>query len=147
MTTDVASAPAAASLASPAKRPVIFSGIQPSGVVHLGNELGAVRNYVRLQSEYEAIYCIVDFHALTSTHDGAVLRQRTREMAASLLALGLDPERCTLFVQSHRPAVTELAWPLPAGTPGSWRARTPTPQEKPEQQPGDAHPGPPTDPG
>ena len=141
MTTDVASAPAPASLASPAKRPVIFSGIQPSGVVHLGNELGAVRNYVRLQSEYEAIYCIVDFHALTSTHDGAVLRQRTREMAASLLALGLDPERCTLFVQSHRPEVTELMWLLATVTPVSWLERTPTYKEKKQTQPDDVNHG------
>ncbi|HET9681614.1 MAG TPA: hypothetical protein VFP19_06200, partial [Candidatus Limnocylindrales bacterium] len=58
--------------------PRTFSGIQPSGVAHLGNDLGAVRNYVRLQDEYEAIYCIVDYHALTSTHDPDVLRQRTR---------------------------------------------------------------------
>jgi len=94
--------PAPAPLATPAARPRIFSGIQPSGIVHLGNELGAVRNYVRLQYEYEAIYCIVDYHALTSTHDADLLRSRTREMAASLLALGLDPDHCTLFVQSHR---------------------------------------------
>jgi tryptophanyl-tRNA synthetase len=120
---------------------VIFSGIQPSGVVHLGNELGAVRNYVRLQSEYEAIYCIVDFHALTSTHDGAVLRQRTREMAASLLALGLDPERCTLFVQSHRPEVTELMWLLATVTPVSWLERTPTYKEKKQNQPDDVNHG------
>ena len=86
-----------------AARPRIFSGIQPSGTVHLGNDLGAIRNYVALQAEYEAIYCIVDYHALTSTHEPDLLRQRTREMAAGLLALGLDPERCTLFVQSHRP--------------------------------------------
>jgi tryptophanyl-tRNA synthetase len=141
MTTDVASAPAPASLASPDKRPVIFSGIQPSGVVHLGNELGAVRNYVRLQSEYEAIYCMVDFHALTSTHDGAVLRQRTREMAASLLALGLDPDRCTLFVQSHRPEVTELMWLLATVTPVSWLERTPTYKEKKQTQPDDVNHG------
>jgi tryptophanyl-tRNA synthetase len=120
---------------------VIFSGIQPSGVVHLGNELGAVRNYVRLQSEYEAIYCIVDFHALTSTHDGAVLRQRTREMAASLLALGLDPDRCTLFVQSHRPEVTELMWLLATVTPVSWLERTPTYKEKKQTQPDDVNHG------
>jgi tryptophanyl-tRNA synthetase len=86
--------------------PRIFSGIQPSGVAHLGNDLGAIRNYVKLQDQYEAIYCIVDYHALTSTHDPDVLRARTRDMAASLLALGLDPERCTLFVQSHRPEHT-----------------------------------------
>jgi tryptophanyl-tRNA synthetase len=124
----------------PAK-PRTFSGIQPSGVVHLGNDLGAVRNYVRLQDEYEAIYCIVDFHALTSTHDPETLRTRTREMAASLLALGLDPERCTLFVQSHRPEVTELMWLFATVTPVSWLERTPTFKEKRESQPHDINDG------
>jgi tryptophanyl-tRNA synthetase len=132
-----ATAPAAEAPAGP--RPRIFSGIQPSGVVHLGNDLGAVRNYVRLQHEYEAIYCIVDYHALTSTHDGAVLRERTREMAASLLALGLDPDICTLFVQSQRPEVTELAWLLATVTPVSWLERTPTYKEKRASQPDDVN--------
>jgi tryptophanyl-tRNA synthetase len=118
-----------------------FSGIQPSGIAHLGNDLGAIRNYVRLQSEYEAIYCIVDYHALTSTHDPELLRQRTRDMAASLLALGLDPERCTLFVQSHRPEHTELAWLLATVTPVSWLERTPTYKEKRETQPDDINHG------
>jgi len=118
-----------------------FSGIQPSGVAHLGNDLGAIRNYVRLQDEYEAIYCIVDYHALTSTHDPEVLRARTRDMAASLLALGLDPERCTLFVQSHRPEHTELAWLLATVTPVSWLERTPTYKEKRESQPDDINHG------
>ena len=139
MTTELA--PATAPLDAPAARPRIFSGIQPSGIVHLGNELGAVRNYVKLQSEYEAIYCIVDYHALTSTHDAHVLRTRTREMAASLLALGLDPDRCTLFVQSHRPEVTELAWLLATVTPVSWLERTPTYKEKREQQSDDINHG------
>ncbi|HYL41146.1 MAG TPA: tryptophan--tRNA ligase, partial [Candidatus Binatus sp.] len=118
-----------------------FSGIQPSGAPHIGNDLGAIRNYVRLQDEYEAIYCIVDYHALTSTHDPDVLRQRTRDMAASLLALGLDPEKCTLFVQSHRPEHTELAWLLSTVTPVSWLERTPTYKEKREQQPDDVNHG------
>jgi tryptophanyl-tRNA synthetase len=139
MTTELA--PAFAPEAAPAARPRIFSGIQPSGVVHLGNDLGAIRNYVRLQNEYEAIYCIVDFHALTSTHDGALLRQRTLEMAASLLALGLDPERCTLFVQSQRPEVTELTWLLATVTPVSWLERTPTYKEKKQNQPDDVNHG------
>jgi tryptophanyl-tRNA synthetase len=139
MTTDLAPAPAP--LEAPAARPRIFSGIQPSGVVHLGNDLGAIRNYVRLQSEYEAIYCIVDYHALTSTHEADLLRSRTREMAASLLALGLDPERCTLFVQSHRPEVTELAWLLATVTPVSWLERTPTYKEKKQSQPDDVNHG------
>ncbi len=84
MTTDVepASIPVSAPAAPPRRR--IFSGIQPSGIVHLGNDLGAIRNYVALQAEFEAIYCIVDYHALTSLHDADVLRRGTREMAASL---------------------------------------------------------------
>jgi tryptophanyl-tRNA synthetase len=125
----------------PAPQPRIFSGIQPSGIVHLGNDLGAIRNYVALQAEYEAIYCIVDYHALTSTHDPDLLRTRTREMAAGLLALGLDPERCTLFVQSHRPEHTELAWLLCTVTPVSWLERTPTYKEKKVQQPDDINHG------
>lgn len=127
--------------AAVAPPPRTFSGIQPSGVAHLGNDLGAIRNYVRLQDEYEAIYCIVDYHALTSTHDPGVLRARTRDMAASLLALGLDPERCTLFVQSHRPEHTELGWLLSTVTPVSWLERTPTYKEKRETQPDDINHG------
>ena len=126
---------------APVGRPRIFSGIQPSGIVHLGNDLGAIRNYVTLQWEYEAIYCIVDYHALTSTHDPVLLRERTLEMAASLLALGLDPERCTLFVQSHRPEHTELAWLLCTVTPVSWLERTPTYKEKKANQPDDINHG------
>jgi tryptophanyl-tRNA synthetase len=139
MTAAVAPAPAPAGTAQP--RPRTFSGIQPSGIVHLGNDLGAIRNYVRLQAEYEAIYCIVDYHALTSTHEPELLRERTRDMGASLLALGLDPERCTLFVQSHRPEHTELAWLLATVTPVSWLERTPTYKEKREQQPHDINHG------
>jgi tryptophanyl-tRNA synthetase len=134
-------APTPELLASETPRPRIFSGIQPSGVIHLGNELGAIRNYVRLQYEYEAIYCIVDYHALTSTHDPELLRARTRDMAAGLLALGLDPERCTLFVQSHRPEHTELAWLLATVTPVSWLERTPTYKEKKQSQPNDINHG------
>jgi tryptophanyl-tRNA synthetase len=119
----------------------IFSGIQPSGIVHLGNDLGAIRNYVALQEQYEAIYCIVDYHALTSLHDPDALRERTREMAATLVALGLDPERCILFVQSHRPEHTELAWLLATVTPVSWLERTPTYKEKKLNQPDDVNHG------
>jgi tryptophanyl-tRNA synthetase len=137
MTTALEPAPALAKAESPGHR--IFSGIQPSGVVHLGNDLGAIRNYVALQDQYEAIYCIVDYHALTSLHDPDALRARTRDMAASLLALGLDPERCTLFVQSHRPEHTELAWLLATVTPVSWVERTPSYKEKKLQQPDDVN--------
>jgi tryptophanyl-tRNA synthetase len=145
MTTDLAAAaadrPARAPLEVDPSGSRIFSGIQPSGIVHLGNDLGAIRNYVALQARYEAIYCIVDYHALTSTHDADVLRQRTREMAAGLLALGLDPDRCTLFVQSHRPEHAELAWLLCTVTPVSWLERTPTYKEKVQQQPDDVNHG------
>jgi tryptophanyl-tRNA synthetase len=141
MTTDIAPAPASGTAPAAAAKPRTFSGIQPSGIVHLGNDLGAIRNYVALQSQYEAIYCIVDYHALTSTHDAALLRSRTREMAAGLLALGLDPEQCTLFVQSHRPEHTELAWLLCTVTPVSWLERTPTYKEKVQQQPDDVNHG------
>jgi tryptophanyl-tRNA synthetase len=139
MTTELAPAPSPA--ADTAAPPRIFSGIQPSGAPHLGNDLGAIRNYVRLQHEYEAIYCIVDYHALTSTHDPERLRRQTREMAAALLALGLDPERCTLFVQSHRPEHTELMWLLATVTPVSWLERTPTYKEKKLDQPDDINHG------
>ena len=139
MTTEILPAPSP--VQAPAPRPRIFSGIQPSGVPHIGNDLGAIRNYVKLQWEYEAIYCIVDYHALTSLHDPDVLRRQTLEMAASLLALGVDPERCTLFVQSHRPECTELAWLLTTVTPVSWLERTPTYKEKRENQPDDINHG------
>src|SRR5690349_17434770 len=141
MTIDALPAPASAPLAAAPARPRTFSGIQPSGIVHLGNDLGAIRNYVALAEQYEAIYCIVDYHALTSTHDADVLRARTREMAAGLLALGLNPDRCTLFVQSHRPEHTELMWLLATVTPVSWLERTPTYKEKVEQQPHDVNHG------
>ena len=118
-----------------------FSGIQPSGQPHIGNDLGAIRNYVALQDRYESIYCIVDFHALTTTHDAKVLRTRTREMATALIALGLDPARCTLFVQSHRPEVAELMWLFLTVTPVSWLERTPSYKEKRENQPDDVNHG------
>ena len=139
MTTDTVGA--ATPAGSPPATHRIFSGIQPSGIVHLGNDLGAIRNYVALQDQFEAIYCIVDYHALTSLHDADALRRQTREMAASLLALGLDPDKCTLFVQSHRPEHTELAWLLTTVTPVSWVERTPTYKEKKEQQPDDVNHG------
>jgi tryptophanyl-tRNA synthetase len=139
MTTQTAGAATAAGSAPATHR--IFSGIQPSGIVHLGNDLGAIRNYVALQDQFEAVYCIVDYHALTSLHDADALRRQTRELAASLLALGLDPDKCTLFVQSHRPEHTELAWLFATVTPVSWVERTPTYKEKKEQQPDDVNHG------
>ncbi|MDQ6828978.1 MAG: tryptophan--tRNA ligase [Gemmatimonadota bacterium] len=95
----------------------IFSGIQPSGELHIGNYLGAVKNWVDLQHRYECVFCIVDYHAITGTYEPADLRRRTRDMAVSLLAAGLDPERCTLFIQSMVPEHTELAWIFNTVTP------------------------------
>ena len=95
----------------------IFSGIQPSGELHIGNYLGAVKNWVKLQHEHESIICIVDYHAITGTYDPAQLRVRRAEMALSLLAAGIDPSVATLFVQSQVPQHTELAWILNTITP------------------------------
>lgn len=97
--------------------PRIFSGIQPSGDLHIGNYLGAVKNWVALQDQYESIICIVDWHAITQAYEPADLAQRTLEMAVGLLAAGIDPERSTLFVQSHVPQHAELMWLLNTVTP------------------------------
>jgi tryptophanyl-tRNA synthetase len=95
----------------------IFSGIQPSGELHIGNYLGAVRNWVALQGEHETFICIVNYHAITVPYEPADLRRRTFEMAVSLLAAGIDPARATLFVQSTVPEHTELAWIFNTITP------------------------------
>jgi tryptophanyl-tRNA synthetase len=95
----------------------IFSGIQPSGELHVGNYLGAVKNWAKLQHEHESIICIVDYHAITVAYDPAELRARRRAMAVSLLAAGIDPNKATLFVQSQVPQHTELAWILNTITP------------------------------
>jgi tryptophanyl-tRNA synthetase len=95
----------------------IFSGIQPSGTLHIGNYLGAVKNWVELQYKYESFFCIVDYHAITIPYDPADLRARTSDMALGLLASGLDPKKCTLFVQSMVPEHTELAWIFNTLTP------------------------------
>jgi len=95
----------------------IFSGIQPSGELHIGNYLGAVKNWAKLQYEHESIICIVDYHAITVPYDPQQLRVRRGEMALSLLAAGIDPKAATLFVQSQVPAHTELAWILNTVTP------------------------------
>ena len=95
----------------------IFSGIQPSGELHIGNYLGAIKNWVALQSQYESIFSVVDYHAITLPYAPADLRRRTREMAVSLLAAGIDPAQCTLFVQSRVPEHTELQWIFNTITP------------------------------
>jgi tryptophanyl-tRNA synthetase len=111
----------------------VFSGIQPSGASHLGNYLGAQVNYVALQDQYEAIYGIVDYHAMTTVHDGQVMRDLTHEMVLDLLAVGLDPERCALIRQSDMPEHAELAWIFNTVVPVSWVERTPTYKEKKDE--------------
>ncbi|MFY9916137.1 MAG: tryptophan--tRNA ligase, partial [Nocardioidaceae bacterium] len=103
------STPAAATPA----RPRVLSGIQPTAdSFHLGNYLGALRQWVALQFDHDAFYCIVDLHAITVEHDPALLRERTLVSAAQLIAMGVDPEQCTLFVQSHVAEHAQLAWVL-----------------------------------
>ena len=91
---------------------LVFSGIQPSGDLHLGNYLGAIRSWVTDQGGHDAYYCVVDLHALTLDIDPAVLRARSHDTALDLLAAGLDPDRCTLFVQSHVAQHSQMAWLL-----------------------------------
>jgi len=90
----------------------IFSGVQPTGNIHLGNYLGAFRNWVRLQDDYDTIYCIVDLHAMTAAYDPAGLEKNRIETAKVLLALGVDPDRSLLYTQSQVPGHAELAWIL-----------------------------------
>jgi len=100
-----------------ADRPRVLSGIQPTAdSFHIGNYLGALREWVRLQDSHDAFYCVVDQHAITVDHDPALLRQRTLVSFAQLLAVGLDPERCTIFVQSQVPEHSQLAWILECQT-------------------------------
>jgi len=92
------------------QRKRVFSGIQPTGYLHVGNYLGAVRNWVAQQDDHDSYYCIVDLHAMTLPWEPGVLRERSVDTAALLMACGLDPQRVTLFMQSHVPAHAELAW-------------------------------------
>lgn len=104
-------------------KPRVFSGIQPSGGLHIGNYLGAIRNWVRTQDERISFFCIVDLHAITVPQDPQELRRQTRELAALLLACGIDPHKSTLFVQSHVRAHAEGAWILSCLTPVGWLER------------------------
>ncbi len=95
----------------------IFSGIQPSGEIHIGNYVGAIRNWVQLVNRYDCIYSVVDYHAITIEYDVASMPQRVLETATVLVACGLTPDRCKVFVQSHVPEHTELAWIFNCVTP------------------------------
>ena len=113
----------------------VFSGIQPSGGFHIGNWLGAVKNWVALQDKYRCLYCIVDLHAMTQSYDVAQMPARVTEMTAELLACGIDPQRSVLFVQSHVPEHTELAWVLATVTPYGELSRMTQFKEKSERTP------------
>ncbi len=114
-------------------KPRTFSGIQPSGELHLGNYLGAIQNWVDQQERYENFFCIVDQHAITVPQDPKHLREWTQEVFALYIACGLSPEHCTLFVQSHVVAHTELAWIFNTLTPMNWCERMIQYKEKKEK--------------
>ena len=113
----------------------VFSGIRPTGRAHLGNYLGAIKDYVALQDDYECVYCIVDLHALTTVEDTKNLRQNTTEIALDLLAAGIRPAEAILFVQSHVPEVTELHTILSMVTQLGKLTDLPTFKEHARQQP------------
>ncbi len=113
----------------------VFSGARPTGRQHIGNYLGAIQNYVKLQQDYECIYCAVDIHALTTLEGTENLKENIREMMLDWLAAGLDPEKSILFVQSHVPQVMELHTLLSMVTPLGWLTRVATFKEKARMQP------------
>lgn len=104
-------------------KPVVFSGVQPTGNLHIGNYLGAIRRWVPMQDRRENIFCVVDLHAITLPQDPATLHHKIREVAALYISCGIDPERSAVFVQSHVPAHAELAWILNCITPMGWMRR------------------------
>ena len=124
-----------------AKKGRVFSGIRPTGRAHLGNYLGAIKNYVALQDDYDCVYCIVDLHALTTVEDTKNLRSNTYDMALDLLAAGIRPDETILFVQSHVPQVTELHTILSMVTPLGKLTDLPTFKEKVRQNPNNVNYG------
>ncbi|QNJ02819.1 tryptophan--tRNA ligase [Synechococcus sp. PROS-U-1] len=104
-------------------RPRVLSGVQPTGALHLGNWLGAIRNWVELQESHDTFVCVVDLHAITVPHDPSRLAEDTRSTAALYLACGIDPKRCSVFVQSQVAAHSELCWLLNCVTPLNWLER------------------------
>ena len=112
----------------------IFSGIQPTGNLHLGNYLGAIRNWVKLQRDYECIFCIVDLHAITLPQEPAALLKATREVTAAYVACGIDPVACTIFNQSAVAGHAELGWTLGCFTPLGWLNRMTQFKEKAGKQ-------------
>jgi tryptophanyl-tRNA synthetase len=112
----------------------LFSGIQPSGQIHIGNYCGAIRNWVRLLDQYECIFCIVDYHVMTADYDVALLQERIHDAALANIAAGLDPERCTLFTQSQVMEHTELTWIFNTLTPMGLLGRMTQFKEKSRRQ-------------
>lgn len=112
----------------------VFSGIQPTGNIHIGNLIGAIRHWVASQDEYDNIFCIVDLHAITVQQDPKELKSNSRKLAGLLLAAGIDPEKSVLFIQSHIGAHAELAWILNCFTPMGWMQRMTQFKEKSEKQ-------------
>jgi len=112
----------------------VFSGIQPTGNIHIGNFLGAMKNWVASQAEYDNIFCVVDLHSITVPQDPQVLHAKTREVAGLLVAAGIDPEQSVLFVQSHLSAHAELAWILNCFIPMGWMHRMTQFKEKSQRQ-------------
>src|ERR1044072_4663923 len=108
---------------SPTMKTRVFSGMQPTGNLHIGNYLGALKNWVRIQNDYECIFCIVDLHAITLYQEPAELRAKIEEIAALYLAAGIDPKSCAIMVQSAVPAHAELAWMLTCVTAAGWLER------------------------
>ncbi|HVC22351.1 MAG TPA: tryptophan--tRNA ligase [Candidatus Dormibacteraeota bacterium] len=119
------------------ERPVVFSGMQPNGALHLGNLLGALRPWVVDQRQFHNFFCVVDLHALSQAHDPSLLAQKTREVAALYIASGIDPELSTLLVQSHVPEHSELAWILGCITPLGWLERMTQFKDKSQRQDGE----------
>lgn len=115
-------------------KPVLFSGIQPTGNLTIGNYAGAICNWVRLQDEYECIFCLVDLHALTVYQDPKVFREKCYDFIAVYLACGIDPEKSTIFVQSHNPRHAELTWILSCSTSFGELSRMTQFKEKSEKQ-------------
>lgn len=112
----------------------VFSGIQPTGNIHIGNYLGAIRYWVASQAEFRNVFCIVDLHAITIPQDPRVLKAKTREVAGLLFAAGIDPKLSAVFVQSHISAHAELAWILNCFTPMGWMHRMTQFKEKSQKQ-------------
>ena len=108
----------------------VFSGIKPTGDLHLGNYLGALKNWIPLQEEYECIYSIVDLHAMTMQYEPKELKENVFKIACNYLACGLNPDKSILMIQSQCPKHAELTWILNCLTPVSWLERVPTFKEK-----------------